>query len=67
VLPYLLGATTPWPGLAMTLVALFLCGAVVTSVTNRSWLYGGLRQVVLGAAATALTYGFGSLVGTGLA
>ncbi len=66
VLPYLLGASTLLPGLVVTLLALFLCGAVVTGLTSRSWWYGGLRQTVLGGAAAALTYGFGSLVGTGL-
>jgi vacuolar iron transporter family protein len=63
VLPYLLGADTLLPGLVLTLVALFVCGAVVTQVTSRSWWYGGSRQMVLGAAAAGLTYLFGSLVG----
>ena len=63
VLPYLLGAGSLLPGLLVTLAALFLCGAVVTQVTSRSWWYGGLRQTVLGAAAAGLTYLFGSLVG----
>ena len=63
VLPYLLGAGSLVPGLLVTLVALFLCGAVVTQVTSRSWWYGGLRQMLLGAAAAGLTYAFGSLVG----
>jgi vacuolar iron transporter family protein len=67
VLPYLLGAGTLLPALVATLVALFACGALVTRVTSRPWWYGGLRQLVLGGAAAALTYGFGVLVGTGLA
>jgi vacuolar iron transporter family protein len=64
VLPYLLGANILLPGLVVTLVALFVCGAVVTQVTSRSWWYGGSRQMVLGAAAAGLTYLFGSLVGS---
>ncbi len=63
VLPYLLGADTLVPGLVVTLVALFGCGAVVTQVTTRTWLYGGSRQAALGAAAAAVTYGIGSAVG----
>lgn len=63
LLPYLLGADTLLPGLAITLVALFGAGAVVTQVTTRPWFYGGVRQMLLGAAAAALTYGIGSLVG----
>jgi VIT1/CCC1 family predicted Fe2+/Mn2+ transporter len=61
--PYLLGLNNLWPALTVTLLALFLCGAVVTQVTNRTWWYGGLRQTVLGAAAAGLTYVFGVLVG----
>ena len=66
VLPYLLGASTLMPGLVVTMLALFACGAVVTQVTSRSWWYGGLRQMLLGGAAAALTYAFGALVGTSL-
>jgi len=66
VLPYLLGADSLWPGLVITLVALFGCGAVVTQVTTRSWVYGGSRQVLLGAAAAAITYGIGAAVGANL-
>lgn len=64
VLPYLLGVTALWPSIALTLAALFVCGAVVTRVTSRSWWYGGLRQALLGAAAFAATYGIGAAVGT---
>ena len=63
LVPYLLGADSLVPGVLVTLLALFGCGAVVTQVTTRSWVYGGGRQVLLGAAAAALTYGIGSLVG----
>jgi VIT1/CCC1 family predicted Fe2+/Mn2+ transporter len=66
LLPYLFGADTIWPGLLMTLVALFGTGAMVTARTTRTWMYGGARQMLLGAAAAALTYGIGSLVGAQL-
>jgi len=66
VLPYLLGAGSLLPGLAVTLLALFGCGAVVTQVTNRSWLYGGLRQMLLGGLAAGLTYAVGAAVGANL-
>ena len=66
LLPYLLGASSLLPGLLLTLLALLGCGAVVTQVTNRSWWYGGLRQMLLGAAAAALTYGVGAMVGANL-
>jgi len=66
VVPYLLGATGIWPSLVVALVALFACGALVSRVTSRSWWYSGARQLLLGALAAAVTYGFGSLVGAGL-
>lgn len=64
VLPYLLGSTSLLPGLVLTLLALFTCGAVVTQVTVRPWWYGGLRQMTLGGAAAGITYLVGSLVGS---
>ena len=67
LLPYLFGATTLWPALAVALVGLFLCGALVSRLTARTWWYSGTRQLLLGGTAAALTWGIGSLVGTGLA
>jgi VIT1/CCC1 family predicted Fe2+/Mn2+ transporter len=66
LLPYLLGAGSVIPALIMSLTALFICGAVVSRVTSRSWWYSGLRQLLLGGAAAALTYGVGALVGPGI-
>ena len=63
LLPYLLGATNLLPGLVITLIALFGAGAVVTQVTTRPWWYGGVRQMLLGGIAAAITYGVGALVG----
>ena len=66
VLPYLLGAGSLALAVALALVALFVSGAVVSRFTDRSALYSGTRQLVLGGAAAAVTYGVGSLVGTGV-
>jgi VIT1/CCC1 family predicted Fe2+/Mn2+ transporter len=63
LVPYLLGADSLAPGLVVTLLALFGAGAVVTSVTTRPWWYGGVRQMLLGGVAAAITYGVGALVG----
>ncbi len=62
LLPYLLGAHGLLPALALTLAALFGCGALVTRLTVRPWWYGGARQLLLGGLAAAATYGFGALV-----
>jgi len=66
VLPYLFGASNLLPSLVVSWLALFACGVLVSAVTTRPWWYSGLRQLLLGAAAAGLTYGFGSLVGMGL-
>lgn len=63
LIPYLLGAATLVPALVLALLGLFLCGALVSRITVRPWWYSGLRQLVLGAAAAAVTYGVGSLIG----
>ncbi len=63
VLPYLLGFGALWPTVALALLGLFLCGAVVAKVTARSWWYSGLRQMLLGGAAAAVTYGLGTVFG----
>ncbi len=66
VLPYLLGATNLLPAVLVSLTALFACGAVVSSITTRTWWYGGSRQLILGGAAAGLTYVVGNLVGTAI-
>ncbi|WP_067487710.1 VIT1/CCC1 transporter family protein [Actinomadura hibisca] len=63
VLPYLLGATSLWPAALLAGLGLFGAGALVARVTSRSWWFGGLRQLALGGAAAALTYGVGALIG----
>jgi vacuolar iron transporter family protein len=66
LLPYLLGVTSLWPALAVALLGLFVAGAVVARVTARSWWYSGTRQLLVGAAAAAVTYVIGTLVNVGL-
>ncbi|GAA2716719.1 VIT1/CCC1 transporter family protein [Micromonospora olivasterospora] len=63
LLTYLFGATSLWPALAVGGAGLFAAGAIVARFTNRRWWVGGLRQLLLGAAAAAATYGVGTLVG----
>ncbi|WP_433324890.1 VIT1/CCC1 transporter family protein [Spirillospora sp. CA-294931] len=64
VLPYLLGAGSLWPAAVIAALGLFAAGAVVSRITTRAWWYGGLRQLAFGAAAAAITYGVGALIGT---
>jgi VIT1/CCC1 family predicted Fe2+/Mn2+ transporter len=64
VLPFLLGARALWPALLLALAGLFGCGAAVARVTARSWWFSGLRQLALGGAAAAVTFGIGAAIGT---
>jgi VIT1/CCC1 family predicted Fe2+/Mn2+ transporter len=66
VLPYVLGSTVLAIPLALALLSLFLAGALISRWTDRGALYSGGRQLLLGAAATALTFGIGNAVGAGL-
>jgi VIT1/CCC1 family predicted Fe2+/Mn2+ transporter len=63
LVPYLLGASSVLPALVLTLLALFVCGAVVARITVRPWWYGGARQLLAGAGSAAVTYVIGLLVG----
>ncbi len=63
LLPYLLGVRGLWVSAIVSMVALFAAGAVVSRVTARTWWFSGLRQLVVGAVAAALTWGLGTAVG----
>lgn len=66
LLPYLLGATSLLMPVVLGALALFGAGAAVSRFTNRTWLYAGVRQLVLGGAAAGVTYLVGSAVGAGV-
>jgi VIT1/CCC1 family predicted Fe2+/Mn2+ transporter/rubrerythrin len=53
--------------LVASFVSLFAVGAAVSIVTGRSMIFSGVRQVLIGAAAAAVTYGVGSLIGANVA
>ena len=65
VLPYLFadGGVAFYGALVLSLAALFAVGAGVSMLTGRSTLFSGLRQVGIGAAAAAVTYSVGALIG----
>jgi VIT1/CCC1 family predicted Fe2+/Mn2+ transporter len=67
LLPFLLGLNSLATTVAVSAVGLFLSGAVVARLTTTSAWYGGLRQLLLGAAAVLVTFGIGWLVGANLA
>ena len=52
--------------IGVTALALFAIGAAISLFTGRSALRDGLRMLFIGAAAGALTYAIGRLLGVGL-
>jgi VIT1/CCC1 family predicted Fe2+/Mn2+ transporter len=50
----------------LSALALFGIGAAITLMTGRSVLFSGMRQVGIGIAAAALTYGLGTLLGVAI-
>lgn len=65
LLPYLLGLddSALVAAFVLSAVAAFAGGALVSRVTSRGPVWSGLRQLVLGAFAAAVTYGVGQLLG----
>ncbi len=68
VLPFLLiaGRSPVLVSLISSAVGLFGIGAGITLLTGRSVWVSGLRQVVLGLLAAAITFGIGHLFGVAL-
>ncbi len=65
IFPYFFwsGAVAIAISLAVSALGLFVIGAAITMMTGRSVLFSGTRQVLVGIAAAALTFGIGKLIG----
>ena len=63
LIPYLAGFGSLTASLALAAVVAFIGGGLVSRVTDRPFLIGAVRQLVLAGVAASLTYGIGSLVG----
>lgn len=68
VFPYFFseGTTAVVISIALSVVALFAIGAAITVITGQSALRSGLRQVLFGGAAAAITFAVGRLIGTSI-
>lgn len=64
---FLTGLTAVAVSIAFSVVGLFGLGAVITLFTGRKVLYSGLRMVIFGLLAAALTFGIGRLIGVSIA
>jgi vacuolar iron transporter family protein len=63
LLPYLAGFSSLAAALVLAAVAAFIGGGLVARITDRPFLRGAVRQLLLAGTAAGLTYGIGSLVG----
>jgi VIT1/CCC1 family predicted Fe2+/Mn2+ transporter len=64
LLPYLVGLPRLAATLVLTAVALIVGGGAVGKITGRPILRSGLRQLLLGGLAVAVTFGVGHLIGS---
>jgi vacuolar iron transporter family protein len=65
ILPYFVwsGSLAIILSLIVSALGLFIIGSAITLMTGRSVWLSGTRQVLVGIAAAALTYGIGKLIG----
>jgi vacuolar iron transporter family protein len=68
VLPYIFssGMTALLFSIGLSGLALFGIGAAITLFTGRTVLYSGMRMVIFGLVAAAVTYGIGRLIGVSI-
>lgn len=64
VLPFLLlsGMAAVWASLGVSALALFGMGAAITFITGRNPLASGARQLLIGIAASGVTFAIGKLI-----
>ena len=63
LLPFLLGFDSLASALILAGIAAFVGGGTVAKITDRPFLRGAIRQLLLAAAAAGATYGIGTAVG----
>ena len=68
VIPFLFtsGPSATIASLAFSTVGLFGIGAAITLFTGRKVAFSGIRQVLFGLTAAAITFGIGWLIGMGI-
>ena len=63
---FLSGMTAVYVSAVVSALGLFVIGAAITLMTGRSIWFSGMRQVLFGLVAAALTYGIGRLIGVSI-
>ena len=69
VLPFMFtqGMLAVGISVSVSAIGLFLIGSAITLFTGKNLWFSGLRQVVFGLAAAAVTFGIGKLIGVSIA
>lgn len=63
---FLSGMTAVIISTVLSALGLFLIGSIITLFTGKSVWFSGLRQVLFGLAAAAITFGIGKLIGVSI-
>ena len=65
VVPWFFGDTRPYfiASVLLGLAGMFVVGATVSLFTGRNFIFAGLRQMLIGAGAAAITYTIGRMIG----
>ena len=63
---FLTGMTAVFVSIAVSAFGLFLLGAAITLFTGRTVLFSGMRMVLFGLTAAAVTFGIGRLIGVSI-
>jgi VIT1/CCC1 family predicted Fe2+/Mn2+ transporter len=63
---FMTGMPAVFVSIAVSIVGLFLLGAVITLFTGRTVLFSGMRMVLFGMIAAAVTFGIGRLIGVSI-
>jgi vacuolar iron transporter family protein len=68
VIPFMFwgGITAVIGSIVISTLGLFLLGSIITLFTGRTILYSGLRMVIFGLIAAAITFGIGRLIGVSI-
>jgi VIT1/CCC1 family predicted Fe2+/Mn2+ transporter len=69
VIPFIFmsGTSAQILSIGLSLIGLFITGAIITLFTGRNLFFSGFRQVMLGLASAAITYLIGRIIGVSLA
>ncbi|MPM95318.1 hypothetical protein SDC9_142472 [bioreactor metagenome] len=63
---FLTGMTAVFVSIVVSAIGLFALGAVITLFTGKSVMFSGLRMVIFGLLAAAVTFGIGRLIGVSI-